>query len=85
MEEGTKTSNNRITTREFYVQLVETNERMDVMERRIMEKLDSLSQIQTNKDEIDKLRGRSNWLDVANGFFAALFATIAAVIGTRVP
>jgi hypothetical protein len=81
-------NNGRITTREFYDALLKTNDKMDDMERRILAKIEAIqdrcphtTQINNNKDEIDKLRQRSNWLDGINAAFAIIAAAIAAALG----
>ena len=89
MAGGDDTSNNgRVTTREFYDALLKTNDKMDAMERRILERIDTMAercpyvqQMKTNKEEIDKLRNRSNLLDGINGAFAVVAATLAALFG----
>ena len=73
---GDETPNNRITTAKFYEKLMENNERMDAMERRIMNELKPLAslcnQVKTNKDEIDKLRKDSNVRDFIIGIGVAV-------------
>ena len=79
------TSNNRVTTREFYEAQIETQKQITEMERRIMEKLEPFSkyfnQVDTNKEEIKNLRSRSNIIDGVNAVIAIVAATIAAAIG----
>jgi len=73
-------SNGRVTTRELY-------EKLGEMERRIMAELKPLSamipRVERNEEEIEKLRTRSNKMDVVTGAFAALAAAIAGFLGTR--
>jgi hypothetical protein len=82
---GDTPTNNRVTTKQFYEQLMATHERMNLMERRILDKLEPLAQVQVNKDEIDKLRNRSNIIDGANTLIALVAATIAGIVGSRAP
>lgn len=85
------TPNNRVTTSQFYEALLKQNDRMDNMERRIVDRLDDISgclpkmenQVATNKAEIDKLRTKSNVNDLVVGSVAAIASAIAAVIGVR--
>lgn len=44
MAEPTQEPNGKITTRQFYDALIQQNNRMDEMERRIMSKLDKLTE-----------------------------------------
>ena len=79
--------NGRITTREFYDALLKTNDKMDDMERRILAKIEAIqdrcpheNQIHNNKDEIEKLRQKSNWFD---GLLAVL-TVIGAALGITI-
>lgn len=85
--------NNRVTTAQFYEKLLQNNERMDQMERRILDKLSQLpdlsNQVNNNTKEIDALRTkelnaimkRSNIIDGINALLALLAAAVAAAIG----
>lgn len=85
--------NNRVTTAQFYEKLLQNNERMDQMERRILDKLSQLpdlsNQVNNNTKEIDALRTkelnaimkRSNIIDGINALLALLAAATAAAIG----
>jgi len=72
---GEQTTNSRVTTAQFYEKLMENNDRMDDMERRIMKELKPLAtlckQVEINTKEIDMLRKRSNLFD---GVITALTA-----------
>ena len=74
--EGDENKNGVVRVRELYA-----------VERRIMEKLEPLSsvviQVETNKEEIDKLRDKSNIADVVSTFLSAIFAVVAGWVGTR--
>jgi len=82
-------SNGRVTTRELHKVQLEMIEQMSEMERRILAKLEPIpltfKQASDNKEEIDRLRSRSNTIDGINAFLAILGATIAGIIGTRAP
>ena len=74
-----ETPNNRVTTQQFYEAQLETNEKIVEMERRIMAELNGVpTQVETNKDEIDKLRKRSNIWDGVNslGVFVTGLVTL---------
>ncbi len=83
----------RVTTAQFYKAQLETNkeiadmalrqsEERSQMEIRILEKLDGLpTQVETNKDEIDKLRKNSNIKDWTIGIGAAIGTAISIAIG----
>ena len=84
------TPNNRVTTQQFYEAQLETNKKIAAldksqsnerteMERRIMDELKGVpTQVNTNKDEIDKLRKRSNLWDGVNslGVFVTGLVTL---------
>ena len=80
-------TNGRVTTREFYDVQLKTQEQITDMERRVLDKLEPLSsiviQVETNKEEIDKLRDKSNIADVVSTFLSAIFAVVAGWVGTR--
>ena len=68
-----ETPNNRVSTQQFYEAQLETNKTIAEMERRIMAELKGVpTQVETNKDEIDKLRKRSNVIDTIEGLAAGL-------------
>ena len=77
--------NGRVTTSQFYRLQIEMINKQDEMERRIMGKLEQLpavcKQVETNKEEIEKLRSKSNLFDIINGFIAILAGTLAAIFG----
>ena len=85
MGERDETINGRVTTSQFYRLQIDMLNKQDEMERRIMAKLEQLpavcKQVDNNKDEIEKLRNKSNALDIFNGILAAVFATLAAFLG----
>lgn len=65
--------NNRVSTAKFYQALLDNKDEMAEMERRIMEELKGVpTQVETNKDEIDRLRKRSNIIDTVEGLAAGL-------------
>ena len=81
-------TNGRVSTKEFYEMQLATNEKISSLERNIMQKLECLptivkitennaADIRENKEQIDKIRTRSNWLDGAN----ASLAIIAGIFG----
>lgn len=85
MGEINDAGNGRVTTSQFYRLQIEMIQKQDEMERRIMGKLEDLPavcrQVETNKEEIEKLRSKSNLFDVINGFIAVIAATLAAILG----
>ena len=82
----------RVTTQQFYEALLDTNDRIATsdkvqseeraaMEIRLLEKLDGLpTKVDANKDEIDKLRNRSNKWDAFNTL-GLLIAGVLSAIG----
>jgi len=75
------TPNNRVSTAQFYEALLKQNGRMDDMERRIMAELKGVpNQVETNKEEIDRLRKRSNYWDAGNTL-GLLIAGVLSAIG----
>ena len=86
--------NARVTIRELHkVQLDVRDIQADLvkgqadMEQRVLDKLEPLNslvnQVETNKDEIEKLRTKSNVADRANAALSVFLATLAGWIGTR--
>ena len=85
----------RVTTAQFYEALLDTNDRIAAsdkiqseeraaMEIRLLEKLDGLpNQVETNKDEITRLRNSSNAKDWGLLLISVVGNAIAAVIGSR--
>ena len=82
--------NGRVSTKEFYEMQLATNEKIASLERSIMQRLECLpaimkitennaTNIKDNKDQIDKLRSRSNWLDGIN----AGLAIVAGFLGFK--
>jgi hypothetical protein len=73
----------RVTTREFYDMQLKTNERMDNMERRIIARLDVIAgcvpQIETNKEEIDTLRKKSDVWNSLNSLGVMVGTTFSAL------
>ena len=95
MAGGIPNNSGRVTTQEFYQAQLDTNDRIAAsdkrqseqraaMELRLNEKLDGVpTQIATNKEEIEKLRHKSNVNDLAVGIAAVISSAVAAVIGSR--
>ena len=85
------TPNNKVSTEKFYEALLKQNDRMDDMERRIVGRLDTITdclpalenQVETNKDEIVNLRNNSNTKDWGLLLTSVVGNVIAAVIGSR--
>ena len=79
--------NNRVTQKQLYDALMAQNKEGEDRERRIMAKLECLPRIEeqskTNKDEITRLRNRSNWIDVGLGMFTLVAAAISNAIGSK--
>jgi hypothetical protein len=81
----------RVTTRELYEALEKQNRDRSDQGRRIFEKLDELcvsvgrqdERTKRNTEEIEKLRNRSNWIDVGLGAFTVVMAAISNVFGPR--
>ena len=85
----------RVTTAQFYEALLDTNDRIAAsnklqsderaaMELRLMEKIGGVpTQVQTNKDEITRLRNSSNAKDWGLLLISVVGNAIAAVIGSR--
>ena len=83
----------RVTTAQFYEALLDTNDRIAAsdkiqseeraaMEIRLLEKLDGLpNQVETNKDEITRLRNSSNAKDWGLLLISVVGNAIAAAIG----
>jgi len=80
-------NNGKPTTREFYQALLQQNDRMDQMERRILAKLDVLpalvTKIDANESEIDKLRGRSNAIDLGIGLMTLIGTLLGISLGPK--
>jgi hypothetical protein len=78
-----KTPNNRVTTQQFYEAQLETNKTIAEMERRIMAELKGVpTQVDTNKEEIDRLRKRSNIWDGVNSLGILIAGLWAALKGS---
>ncbi len=72
--------NNRVTTQQFYEAQLETNKEIAEMERRIMAELKGVpTQVDTNKDEIDRLRKRSNYWDAGNTVGLIIAGVLSAI------
>ena len=81
----------RVTTQQFYQAQMETNSKIDAlalvqseeraaMEIRLLEKLDGVPlQIQTNKEEIDKIRKKSNYWNAGNTLGLIIASTLSAI------
>ena len=82
----------RVTTREFFNAQLETNAKIDAMaleqseeraamELRLTEKISGVptQQVQTNKDEIDKLRKKSNYWDAGNTVGLIIAGALSAI------
>ncbi len=75
-----ETPNNRVTTQQFYEAQLETNKTIAEMERRIMAELKGVpTQVDTNKDEIDRLRKRSNYWDAGNTVGLIVAGVLSAI------
>jgi hypothetical protein len=87
MSGGTPNTPDRVTTREFYDALLKQNERMDLMERRILAQLELLPRLEqktwANKESIDELRSRSDRLDTITTLVTLLAAAVAGWFGVR--
>ncbi len=85
MAGGTLPNNGgRVTQRDLYELMLEQNKERIEMERRIMSVLSGIPiRVERNEDEIEKLRGRSDVIDIALAVTTAIGAFISAVIGTR--
>ena len=89
-----ETSNNRVTTQQFYEAQLETNktiaalalmqsEERAAMELRLTEKIDGVpTQVGTNKEEIDRLRKWSNIWDAGNSLGILVAGVIAFLKGS---
>ena len=80
--------NDRITTREFYDALLDQNERMDDMERRILARIDTIKACfdKESKDihaEIADVRVKSNRIDGVISAALILGNSIAIAFGIR--
>ncbi len=74
------TPNNKVSTEKFYEALLKQNESMSEMERRIMDELKGVpTQVETNKDEIDRLRKRSNYWDAGNTVGLIIAGVLSAI------
>ncbi len=79
--------NGRVTIRDLYEAIEKQNEKLAEVERRIMTRLEILpalqTQSETNKSEIDRLRSRSDGIDVIVAFVSAAMAAISGWLGSR--
>ena len=79
--------NGRVTQRDLYKAILEQNKERAEMERRIMEELKCIQSLPTrvsrNEEEIERLRARSDVIDIALAVATAIGAFISSVIGTR--
>lgn len=77
--------NGRVTTAQHYEAIINVKDELKDTERRILAEIKPLVamcyQVDTNKNEIDKLRTRSNIIDAINGLFAIVVASVAAAFG----
>ena len=81
----------RVTTAQFYQAQLATNTKIDAlalsqseeraaMEIRLLEKLDGVPlQIQTNKDEIEKIRKKSNYWNAGNTLGILIAGALSAI------
>ncbi len=84
-------SKNEITPREFYKALSELKDELSgKLDRNIKQNTETrvqlegvMTQMKTNKDEIDALRSRSNLLDIILAVFTAIGVTIATYLKER--
>ena len=88
-------NSSRVTTQQFYEALLDNKDEMKLaedrqnearieMERRIMDELKGVpNQVETNKDEITRLRNSSNAKDWGLLLTSVVGNAIAAVIGSR--
>lgn len=91
-------TNGRVTTREFYEALLNQNDRMDKMERRIIGRLDDIKQFQidtetrlaTGSQRFKDMEAciETNKTDIRrvgwlNGFLVVLGSAIATILGTQ--
>ena len=92
MAGGTPNNSGRVTTQQFYQALLDNKDELKAledrqndarsdMEHRIMDELKGVpTQVDTNKDEIDRLRKRSNYWDAGNTV-GLLVAGVMSAIG----
>ena len=84
---GNPNNSGRVTNRELYEALMKQNKERNDLERRLMAELKCLprieQQVTINKDEIDKLRARSNLYDVGLGLFTVVATVLGNVFGTN--
>ena len=81
-------SKNEITPREFYKALSELKDELSGKLDRTIEQntktrvqlAEALTQMKTNKDEIDSLRSRSNILDIVLAFLTVIGSAIAVAL-----
>ena len=81
----------RVTTREFFNAQLETNAKIDAMaldqseeraamELRLVEKIGGVpTQVQTNKEEIDKIRKKSNYWNAGNTLGIIIAGALSAI------
>ncbi len=80
---GGNEPNNRVTTQQFYEALLDNKDEMAEMERRIMAELKGVpTQVDTNKDEIDRLRKRSNFWNAGNSLGILITGVLTALKGS---
>ena len=92
------TNGSRVTVRELYELILKQNEDRYAMERRIIEKIDVISgcmqpietkvekldtTVKHHKEEIDRLRNKSDRWDAINTFIAIAGSAIAGWLGYK--
>ncbi len=84
---GSGGNGGKVSMRQFYEALLDQNRRMEEMERRILSELAILPALQTkiehSEDEINRLRARSDGIDIIIAAISALGSLISGILGTR--
>ena len=75
--------NNRVSTREFYAELMALREDQAVMERRILARIDGITGKFATVREVDELRNKSNRVDALIGTVTVISTLVAAALGIR--
>lgn len=90
MEENTQ---GKITTQQYYQELIKTNDRIAEMERRVMARFDAMvsqlscyaaaDDLERLEEKVDKINDKQIWRDVGAYITAVVAGIVSGIIGTR--
>ena len=90
MEESTS---GKITTQQYYQELIKTNEHMAEMERRLLARLDQViaqlncyapvDDLDKLEIKVDKINDKQIWRDVGAYITAIVAGIVSGIVGTR--